>query len=256
MSYFGTSNYYTDVVLGKVPGASIVTVEGTGTVGTTYVPVSTALVYPTPTAAVSLEVVSSSASDTSAGVGARTVTITGLNASWAEISQTVSMNGVTAVSIPTAMLRVYKVVVATSGTYASATGGSHVGNITVRVAGGGATWATIDISTGFAEGRSAIGVYTIPLGSTGYLLSKVMSIETSKTADLRFFYRSAANTVAAPFSPMSQIEREGVVAGESIHTFVAPIGPFVGPCDIGFMAKVSVGTALCEVEYQLLITTP
>jgi hypothetical protein len=49
-------------------------------------------------AALQMTVSSSSASDTSAGTGARTVLITGLNANYAVISESVTMNGQTAVT--------------------------------------------------------------------------------------------------------------------------------------------------------------
>jgi len=35
--------------------------------------------------------------------------------------------------------------------------------------------------------------------------------------------------------------------------FKAPKGPFVGPCDIGFMAKVSLTTGQTSCEFELLL---
>ena len=62
--------------------------------------------YPWPTAAETLNVVSTDADDTSAGTGARTVEIEGLNSSWAVITETVSMNGTTNVTTTNSFLRV------------------------------------------------------------------------------------------------------------------------------------------------------
>jgi len=257
MSYFGSSDYYTQVALGLVPNARIERVFGEGNLTTSYLPIATALVYPTPTAAVSLEIVSSSASDTAAGVGAQTVTVVGLNSSWQEVSQTMTMNGVTAVAIPTALLRIHRIYVVTSGAYADSATASHVGVITVRVAGAGATWGIIDTSTGWAAGQSAIGCYTVPTGQTAYVIWKVINVESSKVVDARFFQRPLADDVTTPYTGiMKQVEREAAAAGESQHMPKAPIGPFVGPCDLGFIAKVSAGNAVIASEFQLLITTP
>ena len=68
-----------------------------------------------PTAATALLVSSTSANDTSAGTGARTVTITGLSAAWAEVSETVTMSGTSKVATTQTFLRVNSVDVATQG---------------------------------------------------------------------------------------------------------------------------------------------
>jgi hypothetical protein len=46
------------------------------------------------------------------------------------------------------------------------------------------------------------------------------------------------------------------VAGGSIETFGGidiPFGPYVGPTDIGFMAKVTSGTATVSVEFEVVV---
>lgn len=257
MSYFGSSDYYTQVALGLIPNTRLERVFGEANLGTSYSPVATSLFYPTPTTATSLEIVSSSASDAAAGIGAQTVTIEGLDTNWAAITQTVTMNGVTAVAIPTALTRIHRIYVATSGSYATSATASHVGVITVRVSGAGATWGIIDTATGWAAGQSAIGCYTVPTGQTAYLIWKVINVESTKTVDARFFQRPLASDVTTPYTGiMKQVEREASAAGESQHIPRAPMGPFVGPCDLGFFAKVSAGNALVACEFQLLITTP
>lgn len=54
--------------------------------------------YPWPTAAETLEVASSDNDDTSAGTGARTVEIQGLDSNWDPLTETVTMNGGTDVT--------------------------------------------------------------------------------------------------------------------------------------------------------------
>ena len=248
-------DYYLEVKKGNVPGSSIVHKFGAANLTTTIAPICRASVYQTPTANVALEFVSSDANDTSTGTGAREIQITGLQnvgGVWSEVVQTIATNGLVAVPLPTSLIRVYTWKATKSGTYASSTTGSHIGTLTLRAAGGGATWAQI-IPTPFPMDRSQIGAYTVPAGKTAYLLSKHIFVDTTKVADIYFFERPFANIVSAPYSAMSLIQREvGVQGGIALDT-KAPKGPFVGPCDIGFMGVVSVGTSECSVEFELLL---
>lgn len=118
-----------------------------------------------PTSAESLEVLSASANDDGdpAGTGARTVTVAGLDANYVPQSLAVTMNGTTAVALTgTTWRRTFSVKVATAGS-----GGVNAGNITLRVAGGGATRAFMLAS----HGRTNLGFYTVPAGKAGYLLA-------------------------------------------------------------------------------------
>ena len=244
-------DFYHDVASGEVPGHSLMNKFGAGDVGTSIVPVTNSLVYQTPTAAQSLEFVSSSANDTATGVGAREITIQGLDSNWDMVTLTIATNGTTAVSLPTDLVRLFRWTVSGSGTYATQTAGSHAGTLTVRAAGGGATWATIP-SLPFPFAQSEIGVYTVPRGYTGYLISRDLTTDTSKSLNAYLFQRPNADTVVAPYSSMRVVERF-----VGVNAIAPPIkaskGPFVGPCDIGFMAEVSVGSAVVSVNFTLLL---
>lgn len=111
-------------------------------------------------AAFSLEILSSSTNDASAGTGARTVTVVGLDATWAEQTQTVTLNGTTVVALTGTWLRVNSVTVATTGS-----GGTNAGTLTLRLASAGATQAVVQIG----YGRSDMAIYTVPLGKTAYV---------------------------------------------------------------------------------------
>ena len=68
------------------------------------------------TTAVAMKISSSDAKDTAAGVGARTVTIQGLDANFAEVEETVTMAGQTASTATTqTFLRVHRAFVVTNG---------------------------------------------------------------------------------------------------------------------------------------------
>lgn len=246
-------DFYLSVARGLIPKHSLVHKFGANSLTTTLNPITQSGFYRTPTTATALEFVSSDANDTSAGTGAREVTVIGLNGSWQEVTQTVTTNGTTAVALGTNLIRLYRWYVSSSGTYATQSTGSHAGTLTIRESGGGATWSTIGIAP-FPTGQSQIGSYTIPTGYTGYLLSKNIFVDSTKEADIYFFQRPLANDVSSPFSgAMRLFEREvGVTGGFELKT-VAPKGPFVGPCDLGFMGKTSTGTAEVSVEFELLL---
>jgi len=126
--------------------------------------------FPWPTGDEALEIVSSSTDDAAAGTGARTVTIQSLDATLAEIEQTVTLNGTTAVAIPTSVMRTHRAFVATVGS-----GEVNAGTLTIRLASAGATRATIAAD----KGQTRIATYTIPVGFEGYIVRFYAGIETA-----------------------------------------------------------------------------
>jgi hypothetical protein len=254
MSYFGSTEWYQRVSAGEVPGVSIFHKFGAGDLGTTVAPVTLTGSYFTPTTAQALEFVSDSANDTALGSGAREITVVGLDANWLEVEQTIATNGTTAVQLPTNLTRLYRWYVSSSGTYSNAIGGSsHDGLLTIRGTGGGTDWSIIT-NTPLATGSSQIGVYTVPINKTAYVLSKSIFVDSGKVADVYAFFRENCDDITAPFSGVRRLaEREVGVTGDFQRNFPAPLGPFIGPCDIGFMAKVSQGTGFISVEFDLLL---
>ncbi|MCK5504212.1 MAG: hypothetical protein KAJ10_03575 [Thermodesulfovibrionia bacterium] len=252
-----TADFLVEVGRGNIPGYSVVHKFGAGVLTTTPSPVTISGAYQTPIANTALEFVSDSANDTAAGSGAQEITIEYIvdagGGVWNRATQTLETNGVAAVALPVDVIRIDRWYVTRSGAYASPTAASHAGNLTIRVAGAGATWSTIP-NTPIPVAQSQIGAATIPSGTTAYLFSKNVFIDTSKTADVYFFQRENANDVTTPFTGIRRLlEREiGIQGGFSVD-FRAPKGPFVGPCDLGFIGVVSSGTADISVEYELLL---
>lgn len=118
--------------------------------------------FPAP-AGIQMEIVSTSANDAAAGTGIRTVTIIYLDNTFAEKTETITLNGLTAVNtVATNIRRINSLRSATSGT-----GLVAAGNITLRAVGGGTSYARI--STGYNASRQSI--YTVPLGKTLYMTS-------------------------------------------------------------------------------------
>jgi len=123
--------------------------------------------YPFMTASTALEVLSSSVNDAAAGTGARTVTVAGLDINYVAVSQTVALNGIGVVALPTPLYRIQSVRISSAGS-----GFVNAGDITVRDAGAGTTRALI--ITGNGVSRSSF--ITVPAGFTLLVGPLVFSI--------------------------------------------------------------------------------
>ena len=158
---------------GQIPGHRSVTVFGyNGDVDQTEVTVwPYAGLMSHPAAAIQMKVSSSNAADASAGTGARTVLIQGLDASFNEISETVTMNGQTAVTTTNSYLRINYATVATAGSGQSAAGDIYIGTGTVTAG----VPATVYDLIKFNYNDTVTGHYTIPAGYTGYLMQGMFS---------------------------------------------------------------------------------
>lgn len=108
-----------------------------------------------------VEVVSSSVNDASAGTGARTIRITGLDANYAVQSEVITLNGTTPVDSVNTYRRVHTATVLTAGS-----GGVNAGVITVRH-----TTTTANTFLSMVAGRNQTNCsgYTVPAGHTGYM---------------------------------------------------------------------------------------
>lgn len=119
-------------------------------------------VYAEPATATTLSVVSTSASDAAAGTGIRTIFIGGLDGSYNDVSETVTLNGTT----PVVTVNQYIAVNQCFGTAAGTTGAA-VGTITVTSAAAG-TPVLSGIPAG--EGNATAAIYTVPAGKTAYIM--------------------------------------------------------------------------------------
>jgi hypothetical protein len=124
-------------------------------------------VYAFPSAATVMKVSSSSANDAAAGTGARTVNVVGLDASYNEISETVTLNGQTAVNTVNSFLRINDFYVLTAGSGNTAAGTLYVGVGTVTTG----VPATVYSQIQTAYNAQSQAVYTVPAGYTAYVSS-------------------------------------------------------------------------------------
>ncbi len=124
-----------------------------------------------PAAALQMTVSSASADDTSAGTGARTIVVQGLDANYNEVTETVIMNGQTAVTMTASLIRVNYAYVATAGSGNSAAGNIYIGTGTVTA---GVPATVYDIIK-FDYNNTTTGSYTIPAGYTAYVSQGLFS---------------------------------------------------------------------------------
>lgn len=158
---------------GQIQGHRNVTVFGFNPdVDTTQVsvwPLPSLITFPA--TALQMTVSSSSANDASAGTGARTIVVQGLDANYNEISETVTMNGQTAVTMTAAFLRVNYAYVATAGSGNSAAGDIYIGTGTVTAGVPATVYDIIKLDYNV----TTTGSYTIPAGYTGYVSQGLFS---------------------------------------------------------------------------------
>jgi len=212
-------DYFTAVGFSQIPGHSRVSALGNNPDIDVAAPEDVWTgggTYPWMPAATSLEIVSGCADDSASGIGARTVLVNTLSGTYAELPQILTMNGTSAVPLPSQGLRINPSFILTAGTNRT-----NVCDITIRDAGGGATRAVIPAGYGITR-QSA---YTIPAGKTLSIVSFVFSITraggATKSATIATFIQTSANVYRLPLeleiatgSPYLHPGQPGVVLPE------------------------------------------
>lgn len=122
-----------------------------------------------------LTVSSGNANDSSAGTGARTVQLVGINGTGSEVFETVTLNGQTPVETVNTYTEINNMVVMSVGS-----GGKNAGQI---YAGTGTVTAGVPVNVighiAVGDNNSQTGHYTIPKGYTGYLTHGNISTGTT-----------------------------------------------------------------------------
>ena len=145
-----------------------------------------------------MEVTSASAADTSAGTGAQQIKVIGLDADYLEISETVIMNGVTAVDTTLSYLRVVRAYVMVAGS-----GESAAGLITIKAK----TALTVQATIVAENNQTMMTQYTIPANHTGIFINFTIGTGTGKEAHGHIKQRSL-NGVFRTLSSLASVETE------------------------------------------------
>lgn len=123
------------------------------------------------TSAQTIYCLSTSASDTAV------LTVEGLDSSYHEISETVTLTGTSAVTTTSQFIRVFRM------TYED---GANVGDITARTVSASGT-VVAQINVGYAQ--TLMAVYTIPAGHTGYMVALDATIDGTKACQMLMYHR-------------------------------------------------------------------
>jgi hypothetical protein len=155
-----------------------------------------------------LKVSSSSTADTSAGTGARTVELSGLDTNYDEISETVTLNGQTAVNTTNEFLRINRMVVRSAGSGGQNAGVIYAGTGTVSSGVPANKYATIAIG----DNQTLMALWTVPRGYTAYLLQTDITVATTQNNKY-----CTVHLVARPNGEVFQIKDKFVKAESSVH---------------------------------------
>jgi len=191
---------------------------------------------PHPTVASVLKISSTSASDTSAGTGARTVVISGLDGDFNTVTETVILNGQTAVNTTNSYLYVNQFYVASLGSGTSNAGDINAGTGTVT---SGVPAVLYDmIATGFNQRTTAH--YCVPAGYTGYMVKGLITAgqATGSTAVTAFLKQHGTDEILR-VGAVTAINN-GSVAYDFDPPYVIPEKNCVGATAIGAAANNSV----------------
>jgi hypothetical protein len=216
------------VARGQIQGHSTVNIYGyQPTIGTTFIPVwENATDYTYPTAA-AVMYMSGSNGDTAK------ITVVGLDANYAQISEVVTLNGTTPVATVNSYLRINSMFVSTG----SAT--NPAGAVYLKNAGATVTYA--QINTGVGRTQSAI--YTVPAGYTFFL--QRVAIYTSLNGNDYVTYRNKTISSAG----VVQLTQQAPFAMSYDALRIMP-RPFLEKTDIQLQCKIQSGTGSVAVAQE------
>jgi hypothetical protein len=237
------ADFLTEVSKGNVPRHELVLVRGHNpdidpaasesiiSGGGTYVWVAAAGV---------VNLVSTSALDTAAGTGARTVRVSGLSAAGVPQTEVVILNGV--VPVPTVLL--YLRVHGDQPVITAGLLGANQGVIT------GLIGALTVLSMPIGNNVSEFGVFTVPAGHTAKLLTAVLSA-LQNTASATISARLLAAEPGQPFRARARYV-VGTVSGGVNTNYISPLS-FPAGTDLVFDGAASANNTIANVRADLLL---
>jgi len=187
-----------------------------------------------------LKVTSTSAEDSSTGTGIRTLIIYGLDANFAEINETITMNGLTAVTTTKSFLRVYRAFGVTCGTSLT-----NVGTISIKNNAETVTQVIINPN----DSQTLMTLWTVPAGKVAYLTSMSYSNDSGKGARISLFTR--LNDGGALY-PWLIKYRSYAFQGDEVFTFNLPFKiPAKTDIEIRVTTPASAGTTSAGATFEL-----
>jgi len=202
--------------------------------------------YSYPPSATTMTVSSSNANDTSAGTGARTVQIVGLDGDYNEISETIILNGQTAVTTTNSFLRVNRGIVLTAGSGGVNAGIIYVGTGTVTLGVPANIYTTIN---GDGTNQSLQSFWTVPANYNAYIYQT--NISTGNTSNTPAVLKTLL--VARPYGGVFNTKEIIVLTdGNHLQNYSFPI-TLTEKTDIEFRAESSSGSVNFNVSASMNI---
>jgi len=198
--------------------------------------------YVYPAAATVMKISSSSADDAAAGTGARTISITGLDANYNEISETVTLNGQTEVNTVNSYLRIFSMIVVTAGSGETAAGTIYAGTGTVTSGVPATVYGMITLTAN----QTQMAFWTVPAGYTFYLTGVFYSSANS-TANASTNFQLIQRPLGGVFRIQSSTRTPG--NGDFVLDLHTPLA-FPEKTDIEIRAVASAGSSNVSAEFE------
>jgi hypothetical protein len=230
---------------GDVPGVGVIRKFGARTVDTDYDDIweGTADTIPVPVTALTMNIRSGGdAADDDEGLGAREITLQGLDENYDHVTETLATNGAgESLATTTTFRRVFRAWVSAVG----ATGVANTGNIIIEDS------ANVErMYIGAGSGQSLFGHYTVPRRKVLFIEAIIVAVETARTGSLRIYKRENLDSVAAPFTNTQRLQIEMAGFSDQItYQFAVPI-KITGPADVWCQGLVDTGTGYFTTEFD------
>ena len=185
-----------------------------------------------------IDCVSDDADDTSAGTGARTIFIRGLDANYVDQTEMLTMNGLTQVQSANTYIRMFRSQNVTAGSSEI-----NEGNITCD----GATSGDVAAYVMAGAGTTLQAVYTVPAGHNAVLTNNAVSVERLKDVETEVYVRPFGTDTAW---------RKGFII--NIYEAFVPlpegtVGVLPEKTDIVYRASSSVGAAAVSAQFMVYL---
>lgn len=236
------ADFYAQVAAGMIPGYATHYVFGhNDAVGATRETLWGQGGFATfPASAVEMQLSSGDADDAAGDTGARIVTVYGLDASYLEVTENVTLNGQTPVNTTNTYIRVLDLTVASAGSTGWNEGIIYAG-VGAVVAGVPATvYNRIDAT----YGRDLTCFYTVPAGKTGLITSYYYSSGEIKEAAFSIFTRPRGGSAWMAQDHVHLVQNEHWAALDPPYTLEAG-------ADVMIVASAPVATA-CSGGFVLV----
>lgn len=194
--------------------------------------------YAFPASASTMTVSSASTADTSAGTGARTVDVQGLDANYLEVSETITLLGQTAVTSTNSYLRVNRMIVRTAGSGGVNAGIIYIGTGTVTTGVPAVKYGAIAIG----DNQTLQAHYTVPASNALYVRAIKITSGAQKETDTKLLVR--------PENEVFQIKWESHFYQDGVPNEFTPPIVIAAKSDIRVQALVDATTTKLAVSYD------